>query len=75
MRSLLRRYPDFADMRAALAGALWAIGKEGEAESQWSRVDDPRYRDFSWLRFNRRWPPRIYQALTAFLELRSLPAL
>ena len=35
MRSLLRRYPDFADMRAALTGALWSIGKEGEAESQW----------------------------------------
>jgi hypothetical protein len=35
MRTLLRRYPDFADMRAALAGALWSIGKEGEAESAW----------------------------------------
>ncbi|KAG2426841.1 hypothetical protein HYH02_014694 [Chlamydomonas schloesseri] len=75
MRSLLRRYPDFADMRAALTGALWSIGKEGEAESQWERVDDPRYRDFAWLRFNRRWPPKLYKSLDAFLQLRSLPAL
>ncbi|GLC47107.1 hypothetical protein PLESTB_000870100 [Pleodorina starrii] len=74
MRSLLRRYPDFSDMRAALAGALWSIGKEGDAESQWARVDDPRYRDFSWLRRNRRWPPRLTQSLEAFLQLRSLPA-
>ncbi len=35
MRSLLRRYPDFTDMRAALAGALWSIGKEGDAENNW----------------------------------------
>ncbi|EFJ48099.1 hypothetical protein VOLCADRAFT_91322 [Volvox carteri f. nagariensis] len=73
-RALLRRYPDFNDMRAALAGALWSIGKEGEAESQWARMDDPRYRDFSWLRRNRRWPPRLADSLQAFLELKSVPA-
>jgi hypothetical protein len=27
MRTLLRRYPDFPDMRAALAAALWGVGK------------------------------------------------
>ncbi|KAG2485094.1 hypothetical protein HYH03_016191 [Edaphochlamys debaryana] len=75
MRNLLRRYPDYTDMRAALAGALWSIGKEAEAEVQWNRVDDPRYKDYSWLRFDRRWPPAIYKSLNAFLELKSLPAL
>ncbi|GIL66615.1 hypothetical protein Vafri_20103 [Volvox africanus] len=74
MRTLLRRYPDFNDMRAALAGALWSIGKEGDAENQWARVDDPRYRDSSWLRRNRRWPPRMTESLEAFLKLTSLPA-
>ena len=39
------------------------------------RVDDPRYRDFAWLRFNRRWPPKLYKSLDAFLQLKSLPAL
>lgn len=75
MRALLRRYPDFADMRAGLTAALWAIGKEGDAETSWSRVDDPRYADMGWIRFDRRWPPRVYKSLMAFLELRSLPAL
>lgn len=35
LRCALRRYPEFPDMRAALAAALWASGKEAEAESQW----------------------------------------
>jgi len=41
-RSLLRRYPDFPDMRAALTAASWRAGDLGEAESNWSRVEDPR---------------------------------
>lgn len=44
MRALLRRYPGFDDMRAALVGALWALGKEGDAETNWQRVDDIRYK-------------------------------
>ena len=35
MRNLLRRYPDFTDMRAALAVALWGLGLEGKAEVEW----------------------------------------
>jgi tetratricopeptide (TPR) repeat protein len=35
MRTLLRRYPDFADTRAALTAALWSVGKEADAESNW----------------------------------------
>jgi tetratricopeptide (TPR) repeat protein len=35
MRALLRRYPDFADTRAALTAALWSVGKEADAESNW----------------------------------------
>lgn len=43
MRALLRRYPDFPDMRAALAAAQWAAGREGDAETNWQRVEDPRW--------------------------------
>lgn len=43
MRTLLRRYPDFPDMRAALAAAQWAAGREGDAETNWQRVEDPRW--------------------------------
>jgi predicted Zn-dependent protease len=35
MRAVLRKYPDFPDTWAALTAALWSIGKEGEAESNW----------------------------------------
>lgn len=35
MRGLLRRYPDFADVRAALAAALWAEGLQADAEENW----------------------------------------
>ena len=34
-RSLCRKYPDFPDVRAALAAALWAEGLEAQAESTW----------------------------------------
>lgn len=45
-------------MRAALALALWDIGKREEAETQWGRVDDVRYKDPKWLQSQRHWPPR-----------------
>lgn len=32
MRELLRRYPDFDDVRAAYAAALWNEGELGKAE-------------------------------------------
>lgn len=71
-RRLLRRYPDFDDMRAALAAALWAQGLAGEAETAWLRVEDPRYKDRAWLRRDRRWPPRLADALEALLDLRAV---
>ncbi|GBF89044.1 hypothetical protein Rsub_01761 [Raphidocelis subcapitata] len=72
MRSLLRRYSDFDDVRAALAAALWADGREGDAETMWARVEDSRYRDVVWLKERRRWPPGLVEAMTALLELRSV---
>lgn len=35
MRTILRRYPDFPDTRAALTAALWSVGKEADAETNW----------------------------------------
>eukprot|EP00878_Enallax_costatus_P005296 GHUV01005563.1.p1 GENE.GHUV01005563.1~~GHUV01005563.1.p1 ORF type:complete len:364 (+),score=89.25 GHUV01005563.1:278-1369(+) len=72
MRTLLRRYPDFPDMRAALAAAQWAAGREGDAETNWQRVEDPRYRDVTWLQNERRWPPALVDSLQAFLQLKSV---
>jgi predicted Zn-dependent protease len=73
MRNLVRKYPQFADMRAALTAALWAQGKQGEAESQWvSAVGlDSRYKDLNWLRNDRRWPPEMVSAMEKFLKLKA----
>lgn len=71
MKSLLRRYPDFPDMRAALTAASWRAGELGEAESNWSRVEDPRYGDPKWLERWRRWPPQIRADLENFLNIRA----
>lgn len=38
LRGLLRRYPDFPDMRAALAAAEWGAGLGAKAEADWVRV-------------------------------------
>lgn len=71
MRALLRRYAAFDDVRAALAAALWRQGKEGEAETQWSRVEDARYKDPTWLKETRKWPPVLVDGLESFLNLQS----
>ena len=69
-RSLLRRYPDFDDPRAALAAAEWELGQYERAEGDWNRVQDPRYADKEWLLKTRRWPVTLCEALQAFLEIR-----
>jgi hypothetical protein len=71
-RSLLRKYPNFDDMRAALAGALWEAGLQAEAEAEWQRVEDPRYRSRAWLRGERRWPPRLSSAVEALIDIRGV---
>lgn len=47
IRNLVRKYPMYSDMRAALAAALWVEGQQGEAESNWVAAVglDNRYQD------------------------------
>ena len=73
LRNLFRRYPLFADARAALTALLWQKGASGEAESNWAAASglDPRYRQQEWLRSTRRWPPVPVEALAQFLALGS----
>jgi hypothetical protein len=61
-------------VRAALAAALWADGARAAAESEWDRVDDPRYRDRAWLRRDRRWPPALAGARAAAAQQPHPPA-
>jgi Tfp pilus assembly protein PilF len=71
LRNLIRRYPLFADARAALTALLWRQGSRGEAESHWAAASglDPRYRQPDWLFSVRRWPPVPIEALQQFLAL------
>ena len=71
MKSLVRKYPSFADMRAALTAVLWEAGQQGEAESNWVAVVglDTRYKDLNWVANVRRWPPKMVAALDHFLHL------
>ncbi len=74
MKNLVRKYPQFADMRAALTAALWAEGQSGEAESNWASAVglDRRYRDIEWVTQVRRWPPKVTSALDKFLALQPI---
>ena len=71
MRNLVRKYPMYSDMRAALAAVLWVEGQQGEAESNWVAAVglDNRYQDLDWIKNIRRWPPTMVEALTKFLSL------
>ena len=71
IRVLIRKYPLFADARAALSAILWRKGFTGEAESNWAAAAglDIRYREKDWLLNIRRWPPKPANDLIAFLAL------
>ena len=72
MESLLRKYPDFADMRAALASALWIKGNQAAAEEAFQRVDDIRYKSVDWLKNERRWPPKLIQGIADYISINNL---
>ena len=71
MHNLVRKYPMYSDIRAALAAALWVEGKQGEAESNWVAAVglDSRYQDLEWIKNIRRWPPEMVSSLEKFLNL------
>lgn len=71
MRNLVRKYPMFPDVRAAMSAILWVDGKQGEAESNWVAAVglDNRYQNLDWVAKVRRWPPKMVEALKQFLTL------
>ncbi|MBO8244617.1 hypothetical protein HA145_09065 [Prochlorococcus marinus XMU1411] len=72
LKNLIRRYPTFADARAALTALNWSRGEAGNAESNWIAVTelDPRYSDEEWLKKIRRWPPQPIIDLMHFIDLK-----
>jgi tetratricopeptide (TPR) repeat protein len=71
MKSVVRKYPLFADARVALTAMLWGNKQLGEAESNWVSAAglDKRYKDLDWIRNIRRFPPKVADNLDAFLNL------
>jgi len=72
LKKLIRRFPTFADARAALTALNWSKGESGKAESNWLAVTelDPRYSDEEWLIKVRRWPPKPTKYLMNFINLK-----
>ena len=72
LKKLIRRYPTFADARAALTALYWSKGESGKAESNWIAVTelDNRYSDVEWLKKIRRWPPNPIKDLMNFIDLK-----
>ncbi|MAN49204.1 MAG: hypothetical protein CMD04_00070 [Flavobacteriales bacterium] len=72
LKKLIRRYPTFADARAALTALNWSKGISGQAESNWIAVTelDSRYSDEEWLLKVRRWPPKPTKDLMKFIDLK-----
>jgi len=72
LKKLIRRYPTFADARAALTALNWSKGESGNAESNWIAVTelDPRYSNEEWLQKIRRWPPKPIENLMNFIDLK-----
>lgn len=74
METLLRRYPSFVDIRAALVAVYWADDEtRGTAETYWSLVLEEdggfRYKDQVWVHKIRRWPPLLETQLENFRTL------
>ena len=72
LRKLIRKYPTFADARAALTALQWRKGKNGEAESNWIAASelDSRYSQKEWLLDARRWPQEPIKDLMQFISLK-----
>lgn len=68
MAFLVRKYPKFADMHAAVAMVEWEKGMRSKAEDEWYKAveNDARYENTSWVRDIRRWPPRLITILENF---------
>ncbi|KAK3265962.1 hypothetical protein CYMTET_25388 [Cymbomonas tetramitiformis] len=73
-QSLVRKDPNFWDMRAAVTAFLWGAGQEAAAEASWEDLkacgDGLGAALYSSVdRVKGRWPPRATAALAAFLAL------
>eukprot|EP01023_Acetabularia_acetabulum_P008079 TRINITY_DN13506_c0_g2_i9.p1 TRINITY_DN13506_c0_g2~~TRINITY_DN13506_c0_g2_i9.p1 ORF type:complete len:316 (-),score=48.91 TRINITY_DN13506_c0_g2_i9:240-1187(-) len=77
IRSLLRKDPQFLDMKCALVASVWAQGKNSAAEGEWQSLQEAQdglgqtlYSSVEAVdRVKSRWPPRPTAALEAFIAV------
>ncbi|KAL6756497.1 hypothetical protein V8C86DRAFT_66524 [Haematococcus lacustris] len=76
-RQVVRRDPEFLDMRAGLVAMLYGSGRVAEAEEEWDTLQEAQdglgaalyNKRVALDRIKGRWPPRATAALAAFLSL------
>eukprot|EP01026_Neomeris_dumetosa_P000378 TRINITY_DN10097_c0_g1_i1.p2 TRINITY_DN10097_c0_g1~~TRINITY_DN10097_c0_g1_i1.p2 ORF type:complete len:309 (-),score=50.41 TRINITY_DN10097_c0_g1_i1:127-966(-) len=77
IRGLLRKDPEFLDMKCGLVAVLWAQGKASAAEDEWEALQQAQdglgstlYSSYEAIdRVKSRWPPRATAALEAFIAV------
>lgn len=63
---------DVSDVHAAMAVIYFDRGDIPEAETEWSRVDRPRlFESRAFLENERKWPPRVIEAMDNFRRLKE----
>lgn len=72
MQGLVRKYPNYAEARAALAAVLWSENRRSSAEEQYSEAtqQEPRFKSMGWVRKTLQWPPGLENALENFLGIK-----
>ena len=73
--AVMRRAPNSADARAALAALYYSKGRVAEAEEAWDEacgrnVGCAKYKDMDYVRRIRRWPPKMVSKLEDFLKIK-----
>ncbi|KAK9811641.1 hypothetical protein WJX72_007483 [[Myrmecia] bisecta] len=71
MRTVVRKYPYYAEAHAALAAVEWSGGDLAKAEGQFNTAtaSESRFRDMDFVRRSTRWPPKLYEAMQRFLSI------
>lgn len=74
LEGLVRRAPNSADARAAVASLYYASGRFEDAEEMWVQacsreIGCAQYKDIDYVTRIRRWPPAMVEKLKSFLAV------
>lgn len=71
LRTVVRKYPTYAEAHAALTAVQWQLGQAGKAEEHFAIATaiDSRWKRVSYIQTQTRWPPKLYAAMEKFLSI------